>query len=302
MPRERTNKMNIGCQSEVGAVTSLFLKHAKDAYVSEEAIDRQWQKLYYLARPDLARAVEEYDRFVDLLGGFDIEIHFVPRHESTGLDSIYVRDASIVCDKGAILCNMGKAERCAEPAAVEAAFHAEGIPIHGAITEPGTAEGGDVVWIDERTVAVGRGYRTNDEGIRQLGELLSRCVEELIVVPLPHWRGPGDVFHLMSILSPIDYDLALVYSPLMPVPFREALLSRGIELIEVPDREFVTMGCNVLAVAPRKCIMLAGNPQTRARLERAGVEVHEFEGQEISLKGAGGPTCLTRPILRKRRN
>ena len=125
------------------------------------------------------------------------------------------------------------------------------------------------------------------------------CINEMIIVPLPHWRGPNDVFHLMSFLSPIDTDLALVYSPLMPVPFREALLSRSIELIEVPDSEFETLGCNVLAVAPRRCIMLEGNPQTRARLEKAGVEVFEFQGKEISIKGGGGPTCLTRPILRR---
>ena len=155
-----------------------------------------------------------------------------------------------------------------------------------------------MIWIGERTIAVGRGYRTNDEGIRQLRELLTDCIDELIVVPLPHWRGPNDVFHLMSIISPIDHDLALIYSPLMPVPFRETLLSRGVELVEVPDSELDTMGGNVLAVAARKCIMLAGNPQTRARLEQAGAEVHEFEGNEICRKGRGGPTCLTRPILR----
>ena len=217
-----------------------------------------------------------------------------------GLDSLYARDASIVCDKGVILCNMGKAARRTEPNVQGAALRSSNIPIHGTITGEGRVEGGDVVWLDERTLAVGRGYRTNDEGIRQLGVLLQGCVDELIVVPLPHWHGPADVFHLMSILSPIDHDLALVYSPLMPVPFRETLVARGIELVEVPDAEFETMGCNVLAVAPRKCIMIAGNPETRRRLESAGAEVHEFEGQEICLKGGGGPTCLTRPIQRAR--
>ncbi|MGB2984495.1 MAG: arginine deiminase family protein [Phycisphaerae bacterium] len=290
--------MAIGYQSDVGAIKCLLIKHARDAFVSEEAINRQWEGLDYSGRPDLARAVEECDRFVCLFAGFEIDIHFLPRDEMVGLDSLYPRDASIVCNKGVILCNMGKPERRTEPAAAEAAFRAMGVPIHGAITGDGWVEGGDVVWIDERTLAVGRGYRTNDEGIRQLRQLLGDCVDELIVVPLPHWRGPDDVFHLMSIVSPIDDDLALVYSPLMPVPFREALLSRGMTLVEVPDSEFETMGCNVLAVAPRKCIMLSGNPQTRTRLEGVGVEVHEFDGQEICAKGSGGPTCLTRPILR----
>ena len=169
----------------------------------------------------------------------------------------------------------------------------------GAIEAPGQLEGGDVLWLDARTVAVGRGYRTNDAGIAQLRALLADDVDEVIVVPLPHWRGAGDVFHLMSIISPVDRDLAVVYSPLLPVPFREHLLERGIELVEVPDEEFDTMGANVLAIAPRRCVMVAGNPVTRARLERAGAEVLEYDGSEISLKGGGGPTCLTRPLRRR---
>lgn len=285
-------------QSDVGPIKSIVLKHPKDAFVSDEAINRQWQGLNYLERPDIARAMDEYERFVTLLNRFDIDLHFLPGNESLGLDSMYARDASIVCSKGMIICNMGKAERSAEPAAQEAVFHAMGIPIHGAIIGDGRVEGGDVAWIDEKTLVIGRGYRTNDEGIRQLRKLLGGCIDELVVVPLPHWHGPNDVFHLMSILSPIDNNLALVYSPLMPVPFRETLLSRGIQLVEVPESEFKTMGCNVLAVAPRKCIMLTGNPKTRIRLEEAGVEVYEFDGQEICIKGGGGPTCLTRPIVR----
>lgn len=291
--------MPIGYQSDVGAIRTLLIKHARDAFVSDEAIDRQWQELNYSARPDLAGAVEEYDRFVALLEGFGIDVHFLPRDERVSLDSLYPRDAAIPCSKGMILCNMGKAARRAEPAALEAAFRSIDIPIHGAITGEGRLEGGDVIWIDERTLAVGRGYRTNDEGIRQLRGLLGDCVDEVLVVPLPHWRGPQGVFHLMSILSPVDHDLAVTYSPLMPVPFREALLSRGIEFVEVSDAEFSTMGCNVLAVAPRRCVMLAGNPLMKARLEAAGVEVHVVEGREICSKGAGGPTCLTRPILRE---
>jgi N-dimethylarginine dimethylaminohydrolase len=172
------------------------------------------------------------------------------------------------------------------------------VPIRGRITGAGRLEGGDVCWINPGTVAVGRGYRTNDAGIGQLRDLLAGCVDEVIVVALPHWRGPEDVFHLMSIVSPIDRDLFLVYAPLLPVPFREALLARGIELVEVPPPEFETLGCNVLAIAEREVLMVAGNPMTRTRLERAGVTVHEFAGGEICLKGGGGPTCLTRPLVR----
>ena len=154
------------------------------------------------------------------------------------------------------------------------------------------------MWLNERIAAVGEGYRSNAEGIRQFKALLGNLVDEVISVPLPHWAGPGDCLHLMSNISPIDHDLYLVYSRLLPVPFRKYLLHRQIQLIEVPDKEYDSMGCNVLALAPRKVIMLEGNPITRQLLEREGVEIHTYDGSEISLKGAGGPTCLTRPFLR----
>ena len=221
------------------------------------------------------------------------------QHNSTelGLDSIYVRDASVMCANGAILCRMGKPQREAEPAALAECYRSMGIPIVGAIEPPGTLEGGDVTWLGPRLPAVGRGYRTNDEGIRQLRALLGDTVDALLVAPLPHYRGPGDVFHLMSILSPVDHDLAVVYSPLMAVTFREALLGLGYTLVEVPPDEFDSMGANVLALSPRRCLMVDGNPKTRAALERAGAEVLVYDGSEISVKGGGGPTCLTRPIL-----
>ncbi|MFQ5511798.1 MAG: dimethylarginine dimethylaminohydrolase family protein [Candidatus Krumholzibacteriia bacterium] len=291
--------MSAGSQSEVGTMERVILKHARDAFVSDDGIGRQWCELGYTGPPDFARAVDEYDRFAELIESFGVDILYLPAGDGVGLDSIYVRDAAVVCDEGLILCGMGKAARRGEPRAAEAAYRAAGVDIRGAIAGEGRLEGGDVAWIDRRTLAVGRGYRSNDEGIRQLRDLLGGCVDELIVVPLPHWRGPGGVFHLMSVLSPIDDDLALVYSPLLPVPFREALLHRGMELIEVPDAEFDTMGCNVLAVAPRRCIALSGNPLTRERLEAAGVEVHAYDGNEISVRGAGGPTCLTRPLARR---
>jgi N-dimethylarginine dimethylaminohydrolase len=220
----------------------------------------------------------------------------LPKGTGVGLDSIYVRDASVITPHGVILCRMGKPERTGEPAAQQAFFQSIGVPMLGAIQPPGTLEGGDVTWLDARTIAVGHGYRTNDAGIRQLREFLGDSIDEFIIVPLPHWRGRSDVFHLMSIISPVDHDLAVVYSPLMPVPFRERLLARGIALVEVPDEEFESMGANVLAVQPRRCLMVAGNPKTRARLEQAGAEVLEYDGAEISLKGGGGPTCLTRPL------
>jgi N-dimethylarginine dimethylaminohydrolase len=214
------------------------------------------------------------------------------------MDSIYVRDASILCDGGAILCRMGKAARRGEPEALAGDYTRLGVPLRGSVVGDGTLEGGDVLWLGPRTVAVGRGYRTNDEGVRQLKALLADSVDEVVTVPLPHWRGPDDVFHLMSMISPVAPDLALVYSPLLPVPFRQDLLARGIGLVEVPDEELESMGCNVLAVAPGVVVALSGNPETGRRLEAAGVEVHTYEGSEISVRGSGGPTCLTRPLER----
>ncbi|MBW1722307.1 MAG: hypothetical protein JRJ78_09610 [Deltaproteobacteria bacterium] len=286
-------------QSDVSALKSVLLKHAKDAFGSQEKIEGEWRNLHYTGPPNFEKAVDQYERFLSLLKEFEVEIHWLPPNGKTGLDSIYVRDASVVCSKGIILCNMGKEQRGKEPDAQGELYEHLGLPIIGRIREGGRLEGGDVTWIDERTLAVARSYRTNDEGIRQLRSLLGDVVDEILVVPLPHWRGMDDVFHLMSIISPLDRDLALVYSPLMPIPFREALLKRGIELVEVPNEEFETMGCNVLAVAPRKAVMIDGNPKTRARLEEAGVEVSVFEGSEICSKGAGGPTCLTRPLIRQ---
>ena len=275
------------------------MKHAREAFQGQETVAAQWQGLNFTAAPDFELAIAQYNRFLALLSSSGCEITMLPKAEGAGLDSIYVRDGSIVCDRGVILCQMGKPQRAGEPVAQEAALRALGCPILGTIQPPGRLEGGDVAWLDERTIAVGRGYRTNDAGIAQLRALLGDSVDEFITVALPHWRGPDDVFHLMSIISPVDRDLAVVYSPLLPVPFRDGLLEKGIQLIEVPDAEFESMGANVLALAPRRCLMVAGNPITRQKLEAAGATVLEYDGSEISLKGGGGPTCLTRPLDRQ---
>jgi N-dimethylarginine dimethylaminohydrolase len=285
-------------QSEFHSLSRVLLKHPRDAFVSEAVIAAQWRTLGFTAAPDLAKASAEFDVLVSLLASAGAEVNLLPRVDDTSLDSIYVRDASIVCDRGVIICRMGKAARSTETAAQQMALGQLSLPLLGRIESPGTLEGGDVFWLDERTLAVGRGYRTNDEGIRQLRRLLGDAIDQLIVVPLPHWRGPADVMHLMSIISPVDRDLAVVYSPLLPVPFRELLVARGVTLVEVPDEEFETMGTNVLAVKPRMCLALEGNPVTRQRLQAAGAIVIGYQGEEISRKGAGGPTCLTRPLSR----
>jgi N-dimethylarginine dimethylaminohydrolase len=200
-------------------------------------------------------------------------------------------------DGGAILLRPGKEGRRAEPSAVEHDLTALGVPISGRLEQPATAEGGDMFWLDDHTLAVGRGYRTNDEGITALRELLEPHAEAL-AFDLPHLRGPGECLHLMSFISPLDRDLAVVYPPLVPVRLMEALQERSIAVVEVPEEEFETMGPNVLALGPRVALALEGNPETRRRMEAAGVEVRTYRGDELSRKGDGGPTCLTRPLVR----
>ena len=281
----------------VRSIERVLLKHAGDAFRTQEKIGAEWAELNYAAEPNFEKAKAEYESFAALLNGFGIETVFLPDDADTSLDSIYVRDAVLMTDSGAVLFSMGKPHRRSEPTAIKRYLEATGIPVFGEIGGGGNVEGGDIVWLDNRTIAVGEGYRSNKKGIDELREILSGRVDEIIPVPLPHWNGPSDVLHLMSFLSPIDENLALVYSRLMPAIFRNYLLKRGVYLIEVPDEEYNTMACNVLALAPGKCLMLSGNDRTRSLLEERGVEVLTYDGDEISRKGSGGPTCLTSPYL-----
>ena len=287
-----------GCQNMVDPIRRVLVKHPKDAYQNQIKLNNQSSQLNYLSVPNFDKALADYETLVGLLESSGAEVHYLPSDDSTTLDSIYTHDPCIVSNGGVILCNMGKRDRLSEPSAMETYYQSIDIPILGRIEAPGTLEGGDVVWINERIVAVGEGYRSNAEGIRQFQALLGNLVEKVITVPLPHWTGPAECLHLMSNVSPIDHDLYLVYSRLLPVFFRQYLIDLGIELLEVPDEEYNSMGCNVLAIAPRKCIMIAGNPKIQQQLEAKDVEVQIYDGSEISLKGTGGPTCLTRPFLR----
>ena len=284
--------------AEYGHLQRVLVKHARDAFVSTEQIARQWRQLNYTAPPDLPRAMEEYDRFLEHVSASGAELVTLPCDPNTDLDSIYTRDASVLSPAGVVFCRMGKVTRADEPLAQRDAVRQAGALIAGNITSPGSLEGGDLLWLDERTVAVGHGKRTNADGIHQFEDVLGDWPGELIVVPLPDDPGPHDVMHLMSFVSPVDRDLAVVFSPLLPDAFRTFLLDRGYRLIEVPPDEYDTMGTNVLALGPRDCLMVEGNPRTRAALERAGARVRVYDGVEISLKGGGGPTCLTRPLAR----
>lgn len=282
---------------EVSPLRRVILRHPDAAFGSQGRITAQWRSLAYHGAPDLKKAVREYDAFVRLLSDAGAEPLFLDGDDRLTLDALYVRDASIVAPGGLIEAAMGKPEREAEPtvnAAQAADFQFATI---GAISGDGRIEGGDLVWLDENTLLAGHTYRTNMSGIAQLQRLVGATVS-VSAFHMPHYKGPADVFHLMSVLSPIDRDLALVYRPLMPVALVEFLQGRGIAMVDVPDEEFETMGCNVLALGPRHCVMVAGNDETRRRLERAGAEVHVIDADEICRKGEGGPTCLTRPVER----
>ncbi len=255
-----------------------------------------WRSYGWRGAPDPVGLATEHEAFCRLLEDVGAEV-VVGRSPLPGNpDAIYTYDPALVAARGAILLRPGKDGRLAEPDAMAGDLAAAGVPIAARIGAPATAEGGDTLWLDERTLLVGHGYRTNAAGIRALAEALPDV--EVIAFDLPHHRGAGEVLHLMSFISPLDRDLAVVYLPLMPVRLVELLRERDVRLVEVPDEEFDTMGPNVLALAPRVALALEGNDETRRRMERAGVDVRVYRGDEISRKGDGGPTCLTRPILR----
>jgi len=290
-----TNELRL---NEYGRLKRVALRRPEQAMLNQAKIDAEWKPLNYHTRPDFDLAVAEHKRLVQIIQGVGAEITYLPAGDSLTMDSLYVRDAATVCARGVILCNMGKPARAGEPAVHGEAFRKAGIAVAGAITGESRVEGGDIIWLDQRHVGIARGYRTNAEGIRQFKEIVGGDVHVEVAV-LPHYKGPSDVFHLMSIISPLDEKLQLVYSPLMPVTFREWLIDHGHQLVEVPDGEFASMGCNVLAIAPREVVMVKGNPETQRRMEGAGCKVHVIDADAISVPGEGGPTCLTRPLLRQ---
>jgi len=253
---------------------------------------------HYTARPDLQEARREHDALVDLLRGAGVEVieHSEPQPDRA--DAIYVFDPVLITDRGAVLLRMGKMLRRGEEEALGRRLREVGVPTFAALDGEATAEGGDLLWLDRHTLAAGQGFRTNAEGLRQLREILAPLGVEVIPVELPYFGGPEACLHLLSLISLVDHDLAVVYPSLLAVPFWRFLRDRGIRLIEVPDVEFPTQGPNVLALSPRKVLMLEGNPITQRRLEEAGCEVLTYQGREISLKAEGGPTCLTRPVWR----
>lgn len=290
--------MNDSNDSMVSPIQSIMLKHPREAFVSQAYLEKVWQDFGYPSCPDFAKALDEYAFFENLLQKFIPEIVYQTDKGPAGPDAIYTHDAVKMTSRGAILMRMGKALRSQEPAVAKDVLKGRGIGILGEIEPPGRMEGGDIVWLGNRTVALGLGFRTNPEGVEQFRSLTRSFIDTFIVVPLPYAGGPDACLHLMSLISMLDHDLALVYSRYLPVFFRSRLKGMGIRLLEVAEEEYATLGGNVLALAPRKCVAIEGNPITAAKMRAANVELFTYPGQEISLKGTGGPTCLTCPLLR----
>jgi len=278
-----------GCQSMTGELQRVLVREprAEDLH--------GWRRCGWRAEPDAARISAEHEAFCAELAGAGAEVVLAESSAEGNPDAIYTYDPALVVDAGALLLSPGKECRRAEVPALAEDFERIGIPIAGRLEQTEWAEGGDCCWLDEYTLLAGCGYRTNEAGIARLRELLPGV--EVLAFDLPHWRGRGEVMHLMSLISPLAPDFAVVYSPLLPTRLAQLLEKRDVKLVEVPDEEFDSMGANVLALAPRVALAVEGNPETRRRMERAGVDVLVYEGEELS-KGDGGPTCLTRPLLR----
>jgi N-dimethylarginine dimethylaminohydrolase len=279
-----------GAQSMTGTLRRVLVRAPRP----EDAV--AWRAYGWHAEPEPTRMLEEHEAFRVQLEDAGAEVILAETPVPMCPDSIYVYDPALVTDAGALLLRPGKEGRRAEVEAIAADLVEAGVPIAAHLEAPATVEGGDTIWLDEHTLLVGVGYRTNEAGVEALRFALPGT--DVVAFDLPHLRGPGEVLHLMSLVSPLDADLAVAYPPLTPTRLVQLLAERGVELVEVPDEEFETMGPNVLALGPRVALALEGNDETRRRLERAGVDMRVYRGEEISRKGDGGPTCLTRPLLR----
>ena len=282
-----------GSQSMVAPLRRVLMRRPDQSFAVDDP--ELW---HYTARPDLAVAQQEHDNLVATLRRAGAEVIEHTAAQPGRADAIFVFDPALVTDNGAIMLSMGKDLRRGEEPAMARRFAELGVPVLATLHGDARAEGGDLLWLDHDTLVVGQGFRTNAEGLRQLRAVLEPIGVTVVPVDLPYYAGPEACLHLLSLISLVDHDLAVVYPPLLAVSFYQELRRRNIRLIEVPEAEFATMGTNVLALAPGECLMLAGNPITEALLEAGGCEVLTYKGNEISLKAEGGPTCLTRPILR----
>lgn len=285
-----------GAQSMAGRLARVLMRRPGPSLATADRA--LW---HYGAGFDGRRAVSEYAGFAEAVASSGAEILWIEDDGDGLADAMFTHDPSLVTGEGAVLLSMGKPLRRGEPALHEAAYRAAGVPILGRIEAPGTVEGGDCVWVDAATLAVGRGVRTNEAGILQLRALLAPLGIGVLGFDLPFWQGEEACLHLMSVVSPLAPDLALVHPPLLPVAFRSLLIERGYTLVTGDPAEFEAsfgLSLNVLPTGPREVIAVAGAPKTQAAMEAAGCRVTTFAADALCLACEGGPTCLTRPVLR----
>ena len=279
-----------GAESMVAPLRQVLVKRPGEAF--GRAYDDSAHG--FLHPVDLDEARRQHEELCGILAGLGVRVHELGA-ECSSPDLVYTFDPSLVTSEGAVLLRPGKPTRLGEERLHERWMGEHDIPIAGRIEPPGTVEGGDTLWLRPGVLCIGRSLRTNAGGAAQLAELVSG---EVRVFDVPYAGGPVECLHLLSVISPVADDLAVVYLPLLPAGLYELLREMGFALVAVPEEEFPTLGCNVLTVRPGVVVVADGNPVTRRALEARGCEVHAFPASEIGVNGSGGPTCLTRPILR----
>ncbi len=287
-----------GGHSMTGELRRVILCPPRVAGWEDAERAERWKELGYFHPPDVGLAEAQHQQVVEALERAGGEVVALTDGDGLSLDAVYAHDASFMTDYGPILMRMGKPGRVGEPAQHGALYRNLGIPILGKIEPPGTAEGGDILWIDGTTLLVGQGYRTNEAAIEQIRGLLAPKGVDVIAAPLPYGPGPDACLHLMSLVSVLDERMVLVDLPWLSVSTVELFRQRGFEWIEIDASERDTMACNVLALGKKRLLALEENVKTIARLRAGGFEVTTFAGSEVSQNGSGGPTCLTRPLLR----
>lgn len=282
----------------VGALQRVLVCSPRTAGWNQPERIQCWRELGFHHAPDFEQAQSQHDALERELQNAGAEVVELPPDDQLSVDAVYAHDASLATDFGLILMRPGKANRVAETRHHAASCEVQGIPTLGAITAPGTTEAGDMMWLDFRTLLIGHGYRTNPAGIAQMRALLAPRRVEVLSAPLPYGPGPSACLHLMSLISLLDEQTALVDLPWLAVETVELLKSRGFQFITIDDSERDTLACNVLALGERRLLAIEENPKTNARLRHAGFDVRTFPATEICINGSGGPTCLTRPLLR----
>lgn len=286
-----------GCQAMATPLLRVLMRRPGESLRSANA--KEW---HYGPTFDAEKAIVQHARFAELVAESGAEILWLEDNGDGLADSMFTHDPSLMTDAGAVILRMGKPLRAREPDLHAERYRQAGIPILGAIEAPGTVEGGDCVWVDDKTLAVGRGVRSNQAGIEQLSAILAPIGVTVLGYDLPLWQGEEACLHLMSVISPLAEKMALVHAPLMPAAFYLMLRERGYTLIHAPEADFAAsngLNLNVLPTAPGKVIMVESFPATKAAMEAHGCEVKTFEADALCIACEGGPTCLTRPILRQ---